>query len=221
MELAALSSSLMLEAAVASALGVTEEPGRSLGQSLEGWMLLKTLLLVLDNCEHLIEGCAVLSESLLTHCPGLRILATSREALAVPGEATYRVPSMALPRLKRLPADAEDLLRFDAVRLFVERATAAERSFQITSQNARWVVDICTRLDGIPLALELAAARVRAVSLPEIARRLDDCFSVLSGGPRMASPRQRTLRAALDWSYDLLTDEDKTLLRRLSVFAGG
>ena len=180
----------------------------------------KSALLILDNCEHLIEACAQVSESLLRACPKLKILASSREALGIPGEMSYRVPSMRTPS----PADLQHLehpLEIDSIRLFVERGTTAKADFQLTKENTPFVAQICSRLDGIPLAIELAAARVKVLSPQQIAARLDDRFRLLTGGARTALPRQQTLRAMIDWSYSLLSDTEKTLFRRLAVFTGG
>ncbi len=174
---------------------------------------------MLDNCEHLAEACAQLAGYLLRRCPGLTILATSREGLGVPGESVYPVPALPLPPASGLTAEtAED---YEAVRLFAERARALKPTFQITNGNARAVAEIARRLDGIPLAIELAAARVSLFSPEQIAARLNDRFRLLDGGSRASLPRQQTLRAAVDWSYDLLSEEERQMLQRLSVFPGG
>lgn len=175
---------------------------------------------MLDNCEHLIAACAALADALLRACPGVVILATSRSPLGIGGETTYAVPSLSLPDLENLPP-AEHLSQFEAVRLFIDRAEAAAPAFRVTKANAPAIAHLCHRLDGIPLALELAAARVRALPVEQITARLDDRFQLLTGGSRAALPRQQTLRALVDWSHALLSDEEKTLLRRLAVFAGG
>ncbi len=218
--LASLSDPDLVRQAVASALDVREVPGRPLNEMLVEHLRPKKTLLVLDNCEHLIEGCAMLAEALLPSCPDLRILATSREALGIAGERAWLVPSLSLPDDPRRLPPVEELMRYEAVRLFVERAEAVS-GFVLTGQNASAVERVCRRLDGIPLAIELAAARARVLSVEQIAGRLDDCFRLLAGGSRMALPRQRTLRAAIDWSHDLLSGEERVLFRRLSVFAGG
>jgi predicted ATPase/class 3 adenylate cyclase len=179
----------------------------------------KQLLLLMDNCEHLIEACAVLADYLLRSCPGIKIIASSRETLGISGETIFSVPSLALP--ESADHSLEELLRFEAVQLFVERAEAAQPKFSLTEQNATAVIRICRRLDGIPLALELAAARIKVFNAEQIASRLDDRFRLLTGGSRMALPRQQTLGALIDWSYDLLSDDEQELFRRLSVFAGG
>jgi predicted ATPase len=195
---------------------------------------------VLDNCEHLLAACAALLDALLRRCPDLRVLATSREALGILGETTYRIPGLSLPPSvesewlmvdgKGEPAFADPsttnpppstLLQSEAVRLFLDRAAAVESSFALTAQNAGAVARICRRLDGIPLALEMAAARVRALPVESLAERLGDCFRLLTDGNRAALPRHRTLRAMIEWSHDLLSEPERVLLRRLSVFAGG
>jgi len=180
----------------------------------------RTLLLILDNCEHLIEACAQVSESLLRACPKLKILASSREALGIPGEVPYRVPSLKTPS----PADLQHLdhpMEIDSIRLFVERGSTSKPDFRLTRENAPSIAQICLRLDGIPLAIELAAARVKVLSTEQIASRLDDRFRLLTGGARTALPRQQTLRAMIDWSYSLLSESEKVLFRRLAVFTGG
>ncbi|MBI3998935.1 MAG: tetratricopeptide repeat protein [Armatimonadetes bacterium] len=219
-ELGALSEPALVPQSVAAALRVREEPGRSMIDTLSDYLSLKHLLLVLDNCEHLVEACARLAETLLRTCPRLRILATSREALRVPGEVTYHVPSLSLPDLDALPS-VERLMQSDAVRLFVDRAMLSQPAFGVDSRNAAAVAQVCRRLDGIPLALELAATRVKLLSVDQIARRLDDRFRLLTAGSRTTLPQHQTLRAAMDWSYELLSDQERILLRRLSVFAGG
>jgi predicted ATPase len=180
----------------------------------------KGLLLLLDNCEHLVGVCAHLTEQWLSACPHLRILATSREALWIGGETTWLVPSLSLPEAQP-PATVEELMRSEAIRLFVERATTVLPTFRLTAANAPLVAQICRRLDGIPLAIELAAARVKVLTAEQIAARLDDVFQLLTAGRRTALLRHQTLRAALDWSYELLSDRERVLFRRLAVFAGG
>jgi predicted ATPase/class 3 adenylate cyclase len=220
-ELAPLTDPTLLPQTVAAVLGLAEEGGdRTLAQTLADALRLKSLLLIWDNCEHLVDACAHLAESLLRACPGLRLLATSREALEIAGETVLPISSLALPPAPPLPP-TETLAGYESVRLFVERATTALPAFRLSDGNAPAVAQVCARLDGIPLALELAAARVRVLAPQQIAARLDDRFRLLSGGSRTALPRQQTLRALIDWSYDLLPPTEKTLLRRLSVFAGG
>jgi predicted ATPase/class 3 adenylate cyclase len=219
-EFAALADPALVPQAVAQALGLREEPGRPLLATLTAHLQPKALLLVLDNCEHLIGACAELATALLRACPQLRLLATSRAALEVPGETLYRVPSLAAPDPDQLPPP-EQLPAYEAVQLFVARARARRSDFALTARNAPAVAAVCARLDGMPLALELAAARVSVLPVEGIAARLDDRFRLLTGGPRTALPRQQTLRATLDWSYDLLSESERWLLERLSVFAGG
>ena len=219
-ELAAISDPVLVPQAVANVLGVREAAGQTITQALVDWLKPKRLLLILDNCEHLVAACADLAAAVLRDCPGVYLLTSSREALNVPGEQTYRVPTLSLPDLTRTQTAAA-VSQFESVRLFTERAQAVQVSFAVTSANAAAVAQVCTRLDGIPLAIELAAARVRSLPIEQINARLDDRFRLLTGGSRTALPRQQTLRALVDWSYDLLTADEQTLLRRLSVFAGG
>jgi len=219
-ELASLVDPALVHQAVASILDVPEQPGRPLAHTLEAYLRSKSLLLLLDNCEHLITAAAQLVATLLRGCPNLRVLATSREALGIVGELTYRVPSLTVPNPNHTPP-AETLNEYEAIRLFVDRAALSQPGFGITNRNAAALVRICSQLDGIPLAIELAAARVKAVPIDVIASRLDDRFRLLVGGNRAALPRHQTLRAAMDWSYDLLSEQEQSLLRRLSVFAGG
>ena len=219
-ELAALADPALVPQAVAQVLGVQEQAGKPIQQTLVAALKAKRLLLVLDNCEHLVLACASLADALLRNCPDVHLLASSREPLNVAGEQTYRVPSLSLPDPKQAQT-VETLSQYEAVRLFTERAQAVLPSFAVTSGNAPAVAQVCFHLDGIPLTLELAAARVRSLSVEEINTRLDNRFRLLTGGSRVALPRQQTLRALIDWSYDLLTAPEKTLLRRLSVFAGG
>ncbi len=218
-ELASLSYPALVPQAVASVLGVREQPGRSLTETLSNHLKLKELLLVLDNCEHLVEACAELAEALLRTCPSLRILATSREALGTAGETRWLVPSLSLPDPHYLPP-VEELPQYEATRLFIERA-AVLPTFKLTDRNAAVVAKVCQRLEGIPLAIELAAARVRVLTVEQIAERLDDRFRLLRTSSRTALPQHRTLRAAMDWSHELLSDKEQILFRRLSVFAGG
>ena len=219
-ELAALSDPELVPQTIASSLGVRESPGATVLLSLLDYLRTRRLLLVLDNCEHLVDACASLADSLLHSCPSVSLLATSREPLGIAGETTYRVPSLSLPDLQRLPPP-DGLAGFEAVHLFAERARLVQPGFTLTEVNALAVARICNRLDGIPLAIELAATRVRALTPDLIASRLDHDFHLLTGGSRTALPRQQTLRATLDWSHNLLAETEKALLRRLSVFAGG
>jgi predicted ATPase/DNA-binding SARP family transcriptional activator len=219
-ELASLADPALVSQTVAAALSVREMPGQPLTETLKGALRSKHLLLVLDNCEHLITACAHLAEALLRACPHLRILATSREPLHVPGEMIWLVPALSLPDPRHLPSLA-DLLQYEAMQLFVDRARAVVPSFQVTDQHAAALIQIGARLDGMPLAIELAAARVNMLTLEQLVGRLDDCFRLLTSGSRTALSRQQTLKATLDWSYDLLTEREQALLRRLAVFAGG
>ncbi len=219
-ELARLADPTLLPAAVIGALGLREVPGRALLATLIEHLRERRAVVVLDNCEHLLAACAQLADALLRACPSLTILATSRAPLGVPGEVTWRVPSMSLPaEPQREPIEA--LRLSDAVALFIDRATQVRPNFAITAANAPAVAQICFDLDGIPLAIELAAARVRMLAPEQIARALSDRFHLLTGGARTVMPRHQTLEASIDWSHELLRDGERTLLRRLSVFAGG
>ncbi len=254
-ELAALADPALVPATVAAVLGVREAPDEPVLTTLADALQPRRLLLVLDNCEHLVAACAEVATTLLRACPHLQILATSREALGMAGEVVWRVPSLALPPITDAlraaataattattataatavaPMDAtagsggpegilhlDRLERFEAVQLFLERARAARPDFALSAHNAFAVVDVCRRLDGLPLAIELAAARLGALSVQEVAARLDDCFGLLKTGNRAALPRHQTLRGVLDWSYTLLSLPEQALLRRLAVFAGG
>jgi len=218
--LAPLADPALVPQTVATALGVREGPGRPALMALTDYLHSKSLLLILDNCEHLVEACAQLVDALLHGAPNLEILASSREALGIAGEASFRVPPLSLPDARHLPP-VEALSQYEAVRLFTERAALALPDFALTDQIAAAVAQVCQRLDGIPLAIELAAARVRVLAVEEIAARLDDRFRLLTGGSRTALPRQQTLRATMDWSYGLLSEAERTLFGRLAVFAGG
>jgi len=219
-ELAAMADPTLVPQTVASALSVHEQSGRPLLTTLSDLLQPKHVLLILDICEHLVEACGHLAGTLLRTCQNLRILATSRVVLGVPGEAIWRVPPLSLPD-SRHPATLEHLTQYEAVRLFVERAVSSQQGFALTNGNAPAVLQVCHRLDGIPLAIELAAARVKVLAAEQIAARLDDRFRLLTGGSRSAVPHHHTLRAAMDWSYELLLKKERILFRRLSVFAGG
>ena len=205
---------------IASVLAVREEPNRSLVQTLTDFLRAKKLLLLFDNCEHLISACAQVAGALLQACPHLQILATSREPLGISGENQYYVPTLTTPQIDT-ELFLEQLSRTEAVRVFIDRAVMVRPTFKVTKTNALAVAQICRRLDGIPLAIELAAARVKGLSVEQIAERLDDRFSLLSTGNRTALQRHHTLRATIDWSYNLLSEKERILLSRLSVFAGG
>ena len=219
-ELAALPDPDLVHGAIASTLGLREEPGRSILVTLVDHLRTMIGLVLLDNCEHLIGSCATLAAAVLRDCPAVRILVTSREPLEVAGETIYRVPSLAAPDLAH-PPPPEQLADYASVQLFLQRAQSRRSDFLLTARNARSVAEICARLDGIPLAIELAAARVGVLPVAGIAQRLDDRFRLLIKGARTALPRQQTLRAALDWSWDLLEPAEQRLLARLAVFAGG
>ncbi len=217
-DLAPIKDPSLVANAAAQVVGVREEPGKPLAQTLCEHIKDHKLLFVVDNCEHLVAACASLATALLQGAPGVRIIATSREALRINGEQTYHVLPLAVPDRN---AGVEALLRSEAVQLFTERAKAQKPNFELTDRDARAMAEICARLDGIPLALELAAARMRSLSIGEINTRLHDRFKLLTGGSRVALERQQTLRALVSWSYDLLQEREQMLLDRLSVFAGG
>jgi predicted ATPase/DNA-binding CsgD family transcriptional regulator len=219
-ELADLTDPVLLPQQIASTLGFVEQAGRRLTDTLLDFLQPKELLLMLDNCEHLVTACAHLVERLLRTCPRLHILATSREALNIPGELVWLVPSLPLPDMYSLPP-LEELVKYGAIQLFLERAAAVLPSFTLTAENAWAVLQICRRLDGIPLATELAAARVKILSVEQIGARLDDAYRLLTVGRRTALPRHQTLRATMDWSYGLLSEQERILFRRLSIFARG
>jgi predicted ATPase len=218
-ELAPLAGAALIPRAIATALSVREQPGRSMSTSIAAQLMPRRTLLVLDNCEHLISAAAEIAEQLLRTCPRLSILATSREALAVQGEATFAVPPLTTPDPRRV-GSAAAVNASEAVELFVRRALDASPTFALTETNAEVVASLCRRLDGLPLAIELAAARTRALPVEEIARRMDNRLQLLAGGIRTALPRHQTLRATLDWSHDLLTEPERVLFRRMAVFAG-
>jgi len=219
-ELAPVSDPALVPQKVASILGVREELGQPLATALANHLREKSSLLVLDNCEHLVEACAQLTEMLLHACPGLRILATSREVLSLTGETAWRVPPLSLPDPRYLPP-IENFTQYEAVLLFIDRVVSSLPGFAVTTQNAPAVAQVCHRLDGMPLAIELAAARVGMLRVEQIAARLDDRFNLLTGGSRAALRRHQTLQAAIDWSYDLLSEAEQALLGRLAAFVGG
>ena len=219
-ELAPVTDGRFIPQAVARVLGVQESSGHSLADSLNRFLHAKEALLILDNCEHVIDGCARFAADLLSQCAQLQILTTSREALGITGETTFQVPVLTVPALEHF-SQLQNLKEFESIQLFVERATAIDPELALTPENVFAVIQICQRLDGIPLAIELAAARIKVFSLEEIAARLDDRFRLLTRGSRTALPRQQTLRASVDWSYDLLSEPERVLWRRLSLFVGG
>ena len=228
-DLASFSDPALIPQLIVHAFGIRPAVDQPMMESLINFVRPKQMLLVLDNCEHLIEACSQVVRRLLTDAPRLSILATSREILAMVGETIYPVSGLAWPASSREVVqggqsnlDLQVLQGYDAVQLFVERARAISPKFTITSENAISILEICRRLDGLPLALELASARTKTLTVQEIAARLDDRFSFLTSGQRAGlEPRHHTLRATIDWSYDLLTAEEQTFLRRLAVFTAG
>ena len=219
-ELGSLMDGALVPRAIAKALGAQEAAQLPLHESLANFLRSKGLLLVLDSCEHLVDSCATISQSLLEACPHLKILTTSREPLNIAGENVWLVPTLSVPERDHLSL-SDPLMEYAGIRLFVERATAVRPDFALTESDASFVAQTCQRLDGIPLAIELAAARVKVLTAEGIAARLDDRFRLLTGGSRTALPRHRTLRAAIDWSYDLLDEQEQALFRRLGIFSGG
>ena len=220
-ELAQLTDPTYILSTIASTFHLRELQGVPLSDTVTDYLRGKQLLLVLDNCEHLIEACARLSDHFLHACPKLKIIASSREALGIGGETVYRVPSLSLPQDGEGLRDAGNLMRYEATRLFIERARKANPAFALTTGNAPYVTQICQRLDGIPLAIELAAARLTLFTPQQIAERLGDRFKLLTSGSRTALPRQQTLRALIDWSYLTLNETEQNVLRQLAVFSGG
>lgn len=219
-DLGSTEDAALVPSVLATTFSVRESPMAPLVETLKKHLIEKRVLVLLDNCEHVISAGAQLVETLLRSCPGLVVLATSREPLGVEGEVTFRVPSLSLPEPnERQQIDA--ITQYEGVRLFIDRALRARPNFEVNNDNAPAVAEICQRLEGIPLAIELAAARVRLLTADQIASGLTDRFHLLTGGARTALPRQQTLRASVDWSYELLSEEERLLLMRLSVFAGG
>ncbi len=219
-ELAPISDPALIPQTLARLLGLFTQPGRQPLDVLSNYLSDKSLLIILDNCEHLLDACCHFVHAILQSAPSIRIMPTSREVLNLAGEQAYRVPSLAAPDVNHLPS-VEQLTQFEAVHLFIERAMLVSPGFTVTNSNAHAVAQICYRLDGIPLAIELAAARVQSMPLEAIVARLDDRFRLLTGGARTVLPRHQTLRAMIDWSYALLSDAERLLLQRLSVFRGG
>jgi predicted ATPase/class 3 adenylate cyclase/Tfp pilus assembly protein PilF len=223
-DLSAVRDEGLIEQTVAAALGVRPPPGRTHGEGLRDRLRAGPSLVILDNCEHLVDGCALFAETLLRDCPDLRVLATSREALGVPGETVTAVPTLRLPEKGRGAAEisVRRLMQSESARLFVDRARAAAPNFRLEAKDAPYVAAVCRQLDGIPLALEIAASWAGVLRPRQIAERIEDRFKLLrAGGSRTALPRQKTLRGAIEWSYDLLTEGERALLRRLSIFCGG
>src|SRR5215831_9945015 len=219
-ELAPVGDPAIVPQAVADGLGVPGVPGQDATATIAGHIGDRPMLLVLDNCEHLAPAVAGLADRLLGSCPFLSILTTSRELLGVDGERSWPVPPLSLPADGVVPA-VSALAEFDAVRLFEQRAQLVLPSFRLADDNAAAVLQVCRRLDGLPLAIELAAARMRVLSAGQLAERLDDIFAILVGGSRTAPARHQTLRATLDWSHDLLDADERAVFRRLAVFSGG
>jgi len=219
-DLAILADSTLVAQTIASILGVRDQSQQPILQTLANALQSARLLVLMDNCEHLIAGCAELADTLLRGCPHLRILTTSREPLGIDGEAVWPVPPLSLPSFNG-PQALEQIADSEAVRLFTERARSVLPTFAVTEHTAAAVADVCIKLDGIPLAIELAAARVRALGVDQIATRLNNRFGLLATGRRAALPRHQTLRAAIDWSYELLSTAEQRLFQRLAVFAGG
>jgi predicted ATPase/DNA-binding XRE family transcriptional regulator len=213
-----LSEPLLVPQTVASVFDIREGADRPVMETLKNVLRRKTLLLILDNCEHLLDACVLLMESLLSHCPNLRILATSREILNMEGEAICSLPSLSTPGESTSP---EELVEYESIQLFVERASLAFSTFQLTKENAPAIVAICRILDGIPLAIELTAARVNILNIDEISKQLHKSFAMLASDRRTTLSRHQTLHASLDWSWFLLTDSEQVFLHQLSVFAGG
>ena len=226
-ELASVADPVLVPQTIAATLNVREQSGRTLIDILVDYLSSRRLSLILDNCEHLIAACAQIAETLLQKCPHLKILATSREALGITGEVAWTVPPLSLPSKRPWtnPSSTQDAMSLyeesESVQLFVVRATTISPDFRLTLENGAWVAEICRRLDGMPLAIELAAARARSLSVQQIVQRLDDRFRLLTGGSRTAPLRQQTLASTLEWSYALLSAKEQEVLQRLSVFAGG
>ena len=220
-DLATVTDPQLVGESLAGVLGVRPLPGMTMLEACGNYLASARALVVLDNCEHLLGGCAEVAEGLLHACPELVVVATSRTPLGMAGETGWRVPPLSVPPPERGRDSLEAVGQFDAVRLFMERARKARPNFVVTNDNAPAVAQICQELDGLPLAIELAAARVRMMSVEQIAVGLGDRFHLLTGGTRTVLPRHQTLRASVDWSHELLSDDERLLLRRLSVFAGG
>lgn len=219
-DFAPIGDSELVASVVAQALGMRQAHGRSIEESIPLWLKRRKLLLILDNCEHVLGAAAGLVVAILRTAPDVCVLLTSRQPLGIGGEGVHRVPLLAVPA-DAIDLKAQEALGYSAVRLFADRATAADTRFMLTDHNAAIVAEICCRLDGIALAIELAAARVTVLSLPNLARQLNGRFEILSGGSRTALPRQKTMTALIDWSHDLLEPQEQVLFARLGVFAGG
>ncbi len=218
-DLAPITDPELVSSVVARSLGMSQE-SPSLDEAIPQWLKRKKLLLILDNCEHVLETTAMLASSIVRTASSVSILATSRQALDIAGEVVHRIPALSVPT-ETAVLKTDEALRYGAVALFADRAYWADTRFAVTDENAPVIAHICRRLDGIPLAIELAAARVKTLSIPQLAKRLDERFRVLTGGSRDALPRQKTLSALIDWSYDLLAAPEQLLFARLGIFAGG
>jgi predicted ATPase/DNA-binding XRE family transcriptional regulator len=218
-ELAPLNDPKLVPHALAEALRVQESPNRPLLETLLAHLAQRRLLIILDNCEHVVSQARELAGALLRQCPSVALLTTSREALSVTGEQTYKIPSLAVPR-QSLPSP-DEALKYGAVALFVDRVRTVDYFFEVNTENVKSIVEICRRLDGLPLAVELAAARANVLSPRQICDRLDRVFDVLADGPQVSAARHTTMRAVVDWSYDLLASQAQQLFERLAVFAGG
>src|SRR5512139_2627425 len=219
-ELAPIRDPLLLPRIVTTTIGLRDEPQRPVIDMLCDYLHEKRLLLVFDNCEHLVDACAQLADRILRTAPSVRMIASSREALNIPGEVTYLIPPLELPESDP-PASLDTVCEVEAVRLFIDRAAAALPSFRASDENIASIVKICRHLDGIPLAIELAAAKIRVLGVEQIDERLGDRYRFLTGGSRTSLERHQTLRAAIDWSYNLLSPEEQSLFLRLSIFSGG
>ncbi|HSG43172.1 MAG TPA: adenylate/guanylate cyclase domain-containing protein [Anaerolineales bacterium] len=219
-DLAPILDPLLVPRTTAISIGLRQEPQRPVIDMLCDYLAKKKMLIILDNCEHLVDACAQMADCIMHAASDVQILASSREALGIAGEVTYRVPSLGLPDVDNLPA-LDSLSQYEAVKLFIDRTSAAIPDFKVTNANAPALAQICHRLDGIPLAIELAAGKIRVLGLDQLAKRLDDRFKLLTGGSRTAMERHQTLRATVDWSYNLLPPEEQILFRRLAVFLGG
>ena len=219
-ELETVNDASLVVSAALSALGARDYPDLTPTASLTQYLRAREVLVILDNCEHVVGEVAKLAAGVLRYCPRTRILATSREPLLTAGEVTFAVPPLGRPGPGHLPP-LDELGRLDSVRLFVERACAVDPAFHLDDENAPAVAEICSRLDGMPMAIELAAARARGITPPQIAERLSDRFRLLTGGSRTSVPRQQTLRATCDWSHELLSGAERAAWRRLSVFPAG
>lgn len=219
-DFASITDPELVSSVIAKALGMSQVEGRRVDESIPPWLKRKKLLLILDNCEHVLEAVASITDAILDTATDVRLLTTSRQALGIGGEVVDRLPSLAIPD-NITDLHTTEAVHYGAIALFVDRAQAADTRFSLSDDNAPIVSEICRRLDGIPLAIELAAARVKVLSIPNLAQRLNERFKILTGGSRTALPRQKTLSALIDWSYDLLTPQERRLFNSVGIFAGG